>query len=200
MSDEKEVRSKDPRLGPGSLWVSMPIPAIKCLTFAGKKQAQRVLFALVLHNDGTPRYVFPSRQTIEKYSGVGSNALTQAFRDLEEFGFIQIHKKTHGKVQRNEYEILRACWHWDEFNDIASRYKFAKGLCRSCRTHVYGNEWHKEERYRNAAITKVRIHNDCGGEIKELTREQLRKANEWQDEEIIRARMSSNLLGSELIY
>jgi hypothetical protein len=47
---KKYERSNDPRLGPGSLWTAMPIPALKTLTYAGETQARDVLNALVLHS------------------------------------------------------------------------------------------------------------------------------------------------------
>jgi hypothetical protein len=166
-------RSKDPRLGKGSLWAALPIPACRALTYAGQGAARDVLVALVLHsNDRSPR-VFPSRQTIIKYSGVGKNNITKAIKVLEKFGFIITFKIKQGRTYRNEYEILRSAWHWDEFNEVASRYKVPKGLCLGCRQWLYGNEWFVHRSRVGLAEVTVRSHKNCGGRIRDLTKAQM---------------------------
>ena len=111
--------SKDPRLGPGSLWAALPIPACRVLTYAGYQKASLVLYALVLHTSDRSPMVFPSRATIAKYSGVGKNSITGAIKTLEKFEFVKVKKIPKGRTYRNEYEVLRACFHWDEFNPLA---------------------------------------------------------------------------------
>ena len=111
---EEFKRSKDPRLGKGSLWAALPIPACRALTYAGQGAARDVLVALVLHsNDRSPR-VFPSRPTIIKYSGVGKNSITGATKVLVSFGFIKVFKisaetmkliKSFASTQRPTKEI-----------------------------------------------------------------------------------------------
>ena len=104
---EEFKRSKDPRLGKGSLWAALPIPACRALTYAGQGAARDVLVALVLHsNDRSPR-VFPSRPTIIKYSGVGKNSLTNAIKVLEKFGFIEKFKiKLSSTELLQHYQML----------------------------------------------------------------------------------------------
>ena len=170
---EEFKRSKDPRLGKGSLWAALPIPACRALTYAGQGAARDVLVALVLHsNDRSPR-VFPSRPTIIKYSGVGKNSITGATKVLVSFGFIKVFKIKQGRTYRNEYEILRSAWHWDEFNEVASRYKVPKGLCLGCRSWVYGNEWFVHRSRVGLAEVTVRSHTNCGGRIRDLTKAQM---------------------------
>lgn len=166
-------RSKDPRLGKGSLWATMPIPAYRALTYAGQGAARDVLVALIsFSNDRSPR-VFPSRPTIIKYSGVGKNSITSSIKVLEKFGFIQKFKIKQGRTYRNEYEILRSAWHWDEFNEVASRYKVPKGLCLGCRQWVYGNEWFLNKARVGLAEVVVRTHKNCGGRVRDLTKAQM---------------------------
>lgn len=170
---EEFKRSRDPRLGKGSLWASMPIPAYRALTYAGQGAARDVLVALIsFSNDRSPR-VFPSRPTIIKYSGVGKNSITSAIKVLEKFGFIQKFKIKQGRTYRNEYEILRSAWHWDEFNEVASRYKVPKGLCLACRQWLYGNEWFVHRSRVGLAEVTVRSHTNCGGRVRDLTKAQI---------------------------
>jgi hypothetical protein len=164
--------SKDPRLGPGSLYAALPIPACKTLTYAGKGQARAVLLALVMHSDGRNPYVFPSREVLERFSGVGSNYITEAIKTLVRFGFIEVTKVKQGRTYRNQYQILRACFHWSEFNDVANRYKLPRGGCQSCRHLVYGDEWTRSKGIVNGVEVLVRYHRNCGGRIKNLTKAQ----------------------------
>ena len=168
----ENVRSKDPRLGPGSLYAALPIPACRTLTYAGKGQARDVLLALVMHSDGRSPYVFPSREVIERFSGVGSNYITDALKTLVRFGFIKISKTKHGRTTRNHYEILKACYHWSDFNEVANRYKLPRGGCQSCWYLVYGDEWTRGKGIVNGVETSVRYHKNCGGRIKNLTKAQ----------------------------
>lgn len=166
-------RSKDPRLGPGSLWVSDPIPAHRALTNAGQVKASLVLFALMLHSNDRSPIVFPSREVIQKFSGVGKDSITESIKVLQRFGFVKVSKIKTGRTYRNEYEILRACWHWNEFNRYASRYKMPKGHCTRCNSWVYANAWLIEGRGERLASIRIRVHKNCGGRIKDLTKKQM---------------------------
>lgn len=188
---EEKARSKDPRLGPGSLWAALPIPACRALTYAGEVKASQVLFALILHSNDRSPIVFPSRDTIAKYSGVGKNNITAALKTLVRFGFIKQTQTRVGINHRNEYEILRSCWHWDEFNEIASRYKVPKGLCRACRNWVYGDEWYTRRGNDRNAEVQIRIHKNCGGGIKDLSKAQMKEVRRQEDS----AGMPLDLLG-----
>ena len=165
--------SKDPRLGPGSHYVALPLPASKALVWAGEKAAKDVLVALILHADGRSPFVFPSRETIEDFSGRADENLTAAIKTLERFGFIRVTKIKVGRAYRNNYEVLRSCFHWSEFNDVASRYKWPKVGCKKCRQWVFGDEWYKTRGWRNGIETTVRLHNNCDGLIVRLTRKQI---------------------------
>ncbi len=166
-------RSKDPRLGPGSLWAPLPIPACRALTYAGQVKASQLLFAMVLHASGNSPYVFPSRETLIKYSGVGKNSITQSLAVLEQFGFIKIDEVRKGATYRNRYELLRSCWHWDEFNAVASRYKVPKGHCTRCQHWIYANDWYYANQPDGITTIRIRVHYECGGRIKDLTRKQM---------------------------
>ena len=172
MVNEKR-RSEDPRLGPGSLYAKIPIPACRALTNAGRVKASQVLFALSLHSSGEHPNVFPSRATIKKYSGVGKDSISEALKVLVKFGFIKISKVKVGRTYRNEYEILRACFHWDELNEVASRYKVPKGHCSRCNYWVYRDGWSVQNGMDGLATIRVRIHKECGGIVKDLTRKQM---------------------------
>ena len=166
------VPSKDPRLGPGSLWAALPIPACRALTYAGHVKSSQLLFAMMLHSNDRSFAVFPSRETLAKYSGVGKGSITSATQALVDFGFVKVNKIKMGRTFRNEYEILRACWHWDEFNEVASRYKVPKGHCLGCGHWIYANGWHYEQRSDGLAVVRMRIHTGCGGRVKNLTKKQ----------------------------
>ena len=177
-----KITSKDPRLGPGSLWSALPIPACRALTYAGQIKASQVLFALALHSSGVSTVVFPSRATIKKYSGVGKNSISEALQVLKKFGFIKISYVKVGRTHRNEYEILRACFHWDEFNEIASRYKIPKGHCTRCNHWIYRDGWNVQKGKDGIATIQVRIHRNCGGIVQDLNRKQMlniRDQEEW---------------------
>ena len=166
-------RSEDPRLGPGSLYAKIPIPACRALTNAGQVKASQVIFALSLHSSGTNPIVFPKRETIVKYSGVGKDSISEALKVLVKFGFIKISYIKVGRTYRNQYEILRACFHWDELNEVASRYKVPKGHCTRCNHWIYRGGWNVQEGKDGLATVQVRIHKICGGIVKDLTRKQM---------------------------
>jgi len=166
-------RSEDPRLGPGSLYAKIPIPACRALTYAGQVKASKVLFALSLHSSGSNPIVFPSRATIVKYSGVGKDSISEALKVLVKFGFIKISYIKVGRTYRNQYEILRAGFHWDELNEVASRYKVPKGHCTRCNHWIYRGGWSVQEGKDGLATVQVRIHKICGGLVKDLTRKQI---------------------------
>jgi hypothetical protein len=173
--------SKDPRLGPGSLWAAMPIPAAKALANAGEKAAIQVLSALIIHADGRSSFVFPKVNTIEKYVTLKDTSIKKATNTLMKFGFIKVKNIKTGRTFRYQYEILRACYHFDEFNEVASRYKVPKGLCCACRNWVYGNEWYTRRGTDRIADIQIRIHKNCGGQIKDLTKAQLKQIQDWEE-------------------
>ncbi len=166
-------RSEDPRLGPGSLYAKIPIPACRALTYAGQVKASQVLFALSLHSSGSNPMVFPSRHTIVKYSGVGKDSISEALKVLVKFGFIKVSYIKVGRTSRKQYEILRACFHWDELNEVASRYKVPKGHCTRCNHWIYRDGWSVQQGKDGLATIQIRIHKECGGIVKDLTRKQM---------------------------
>jgi hypothetical protein len=173
--------AQDPRLGPGSLYAAVPIPACKALIWAGEKAAKDVLVALVLHADGRSPYVFPSRETIEDFSGRADENLTKAIKVLVRFGFLSVTKIKVGRVYRNNYEVLRSGFHWKEFNEVASRYKWPKGACKVCRQWVFGDEWYKSRGWRNGVEVTLNLHKNCGGRIVKLTREQIKNIRDQEE-------------------
>ena len=175
------IRSEDPRLGPGSLYAKIPIPACRALTYAGQVKASQVLFALSLHSSGANPKVFPNRKTIVKYSGVGKDSISEALKVLVKFGFIKISYVKVGRTHRNEYEILRACFHWDELNEIASRYKVPKGHCTRCNNWIYRDGWIVQRGMDGIANVQIRVHKMCGGIVKDLTRKQILNIREQEE-------------------
>lgn len=182
---EEFMRSKDPRLGPGSLWTALPIPACRVLTYGGHVKASLVLYALVLHSNDRSPTVFPSRETIVKFSGVGKNSITPALKTLEHFGFIKILKIKTGRTFRNEYEILRASWHWDEFNEFASRFKNPKGHCTRCGHWIYEDSWKMRAAYDGLATVQIKVHIGCGGRVKNLTKKQMNIVRSQEESAVI---------------
>jgi len=178
-------RSKDPRLGPGSLWVAMPVPACRALTNAGQVKASLVLFALMIHSSNQNSSVFPSREVIKKFSGVGKDSITQSIKVLEKFGFIKVGKIKNGRTHRNNYEILRACWHWTEFNKYASRYKMPKGHCTKCQNWIYGSAWTYGGRQDRLANVRTRIHINCGGIVQDLTKKQMLMVRKMEESGVV---------------
>ena len=185
------MSAQDPRLGPGALYVALPVPACKALVWAGEKAAKDVLVALVLHADGRSPFDFPSRETIEDFSGRADENLTKARKTLVRFGFVRVTKIKVGRVSRNNYEVLRSCFHWSEFNEVASRYKWPKGGCRKCRQWVFGDEWYKSRGWKNGIETSIKLHKGCDGQIVRLNRAQIQQIREQEET----AEMPFHLLG-----
>jgi len=169
---KKYERSNDPRLGPGSLWTATPIPALKTLTYADEKQARDVLGALILHSGNDTPYVFPSVETIARFSSVGRNNIKKSIDILVNYGFIKVTKIPKGKVCRNQYEILKACFHYSEFNEVAQRFIVPKGVCGACGALTSGHEWIASEGLVNNVPVRIPYHFNCGGRIKKLTKSQ----------------------------
>lgn len=190
---ERLIHSQDPRLGKGSLYAALPIPACKALHNAGQKSALNVLVALVIHSDGRSPTVFPSRKTLESYASRTGTTITEANRVLVKFGFVKITKFVKNGTEHNQYEILRACFHWSEFNKVASRYKFPRAICLGCRTLVYGDEWSKSEGLTNGKVVAVRYHDNCGGRISDLTKKEILELRTFEDS----AEIPLSILGSE---
>ena len=156
-------------------------------------KAALVLYALVLHSNDRGPTVFPSRQTIAKFSGVGKNSITKSLKTLEYFGFVTINRIKTGRTYRNEYEILRPSWHWDEFNENASRFKNPKGHCTKCGHWSYEESWSKQRASDGLATIQIRIHNGCGGRIKDLTKKQMDNVRSQEES----AEIPLNLLGRQ---
>jgi len=172
---KKYERSNDPRLGPGSLWTAMPIPALKTLTYAGETQARDVLSALVLHSGNNTPYVFPSVETIIRFSGVGRNSIKKSVDVLVDYGFIKVKKIPKGKACRHQYQILKACFHYSDFNEVAQRFIVPKGVCGACQALTSGHEWIANEGIINDIRVSIWYHINCGGRIKKLTKEQIKE-------------------------
>jgi hypothetical protein len=104
---------------------------------------------------------------------VGKNSITDALKVLVKFGFIKISYIKVGRTSRKQYEILRSCFHWDELNEVASRYKVPKGHCTRCNHWIYRDGWSVQQGKDGLATIQVRIHKECGGIVKDLTRKQM---------------------------
>jgi hypothetical protein len=172
---KKYERSNDPRLGPGSLWTAMPIPALKTLTYAGETQARDVLNALVLHSGNNTPNVFPTVETIMRFSGVGNNSIKKSIDVLVNYGFIRVKKIPKGKACRHQYEILKACFHYSEFNEVAQRFIVPKGICGACGALTSGHEWIASEGLINNVPVRIPYHFNCGGRITRLTKDQIKE-------------------------
>lgn len=97
----------------GSLWIPLPVKAIKDLANTGNRPASRVLYALCLHLGKDLVAVFPSYKSIAWYACVGENSIRKCLNILEFKGYISIEKKRIGRKFENHYTILRKTWYPD---------------------------------------------------------------------------------------
>lgn len=97
--------------GKGSLYVPLPVKAIKDLANTGQRPASRVLFALCLHLGKDLQPIFPSYKTLSWYSNVGQNSIRKCLNVLLAKGYISIERKRVGRKFENHYRILKKAWH-----------------------------------------------------------------------------------------
>ena len=97
--------------GKGSLYVPLPVKAIKDLANTGQRPASRVLFALCLHLGKDLQPIFPSYKTLSWYSSVGQNSIRRCLNILLARGYISIERKRVGRKFENHYRILKKAWH-----------------------------------------------------------------------------------------
>lgn len=97
----------------GSLWVPLPVKAVKDLANTGHRPAMRVFQALCLHLGENLEAVFPSYKTIAWYACVGQNSIRKQLNILEARGYISIEKRRNGRKFQNHYRILKKAWYPD---------------------------------------------------------------------------------------
>lgn len=141
----------------GGLYSQMPIPAYRALGRAGEHNAQKVLICLVAHLGSNSNRVWPSYSAITELSGIHRSLIRQSLDVLEQFGFIKIFTNTHGKKKQNVYLILDACYHVEQFNSVASKYKVTTYVCKQCAKKLSVGEFKK------GPLGK--IHLGCGGSV-----------------------------------
>lgn len=101
-----EKPSRDDLVPPGGMYVRMPIPAIKSLTYSGKRSAGRVLYALCMHLGKDNKIVFPGYPTIALFASISENNIRQALNVLISEGYISVEKRRMGRKSQNYYTIL----------------------------------------------------------------------------------------------
>lgn len=94
----------------GSLWIPLPVKAIKHLANTGFRPASRVLYAICLHLGKDLVAVFPSYETISWYACVGENSIRQSLNKLVKEGYISIEKVRKGRKFENHYTVLQKAW------------------------------------------------------------------------------------------
>jgi hypothetical protein len=105
----------------GGLYSPWPIPAAQVLMQNKEWAALRVLTCLItyLGYGKSSSLVWPRIETICNQTGLGKKSVQAGIKALITFGFIVKHKKPARRFQRNEYEILDACYNFDKMNEYA---------------------------------------------------------------------------------
>jgi len=105
-----ETPTKDDLVPPGGMYVRLPFPAVKSLSYGGNRGAGRVLTALCLHLGKGNKVVFPGYKTIAFFAYISENKIKSALNLLIARGYISVEKKRIGKKFQNYYEILPKCF------------------------------------------------------------------------------------------
>lgn len=105
----------------GGLYSPWPIPAAQVLMQNKEWAALRVLTCLItyLGYGKSSSLVWPRIETICNQTGLGKKSVQAGIKALLAFGFILKHKRPARRFQRNEYEILDACYDFDKMNEYA---------------------------------------------------------------------------------
>jgi hypothetical protein len=102
------------------LWARLPIPAIQVLTKAKNYAAKDVLLCLVSHMGKGNRAVWPSYDTIQRETGRGRKTISQALKDLAEYGFVRTFTwQVNQTKKRNKYYIQDSCYAQSKMNELA---------------------------------------------------------------------------------
>jgi Helix-turn-helix domain len=124
-------------IGNGGLWAAFPIPAYQILVTAEKHAAKDVLLCLVSHLGKGKKVSWPSYTTICKEAKKGRETVSQALKDLHEYGFVNTFTWHEGKKKkRNRYYIQEACYHHSLMNDLALTHLPILRSCPYCRKRL----------------------------------------------------------------
>lgn len=117
----------------GGLYSPWPIPAAQVLMQNKEWAALRVLTCLItyLGYGKSSSLVWPRIETICNQTGLGKKSVQAGIKALITFGFILKHKKPARRFQRNEYEILSACYDFDKMNEYAKSKITAKARVKN---------------------------------------------------------------------
>ncbi len=112
----------------GGLYSPWPIPAAQVLMQNKEWAALRVLTCLItyLGYGKSSSLVWPRIETICSQTGLGKKSVQAGIKALITFGFILRHKRPARRFQRNEYEILDACYDFEKMNEYAKSKSSAK--------------------------------------------------------------------------
>ena len=105
----------------GGLWSHWPIPAAQVLMHNQEWAALRVLACVVTHlgYGKSADRAWPSLKTISKETGMGKASIQTGIKTLILCGFIVKHKVRKGRYLSNEYQILAACYKYQDMNEHA---------------------------------------------------------------------------------
>ena len=141
----------------GELYSALPIPAYKLLARTGEHIAKDILVCLISFMGKGNRCVFPSYDTITKYSGRGRESVASGIRTLEEYGFIKKYTYRVGKQKKNKYYIQDSCYTETKMNKLALSHAEGVGRCGRCNAVV---------NYGNVGVGAVAHHHyGCGGKV-----------------------------------
>jgi len=125
------------KIGNGGLWAAFPIPAYQILVTAEKHAAKDVLLCLISHLGKGNKSSYPSYTTICKEAKKGRETVSQALKDLNDYGFVKTFTWNEGrKKKRNKYYIQQSCYHHSLMNDLALTHLPILRSCPYCRKRL----------------------------------------------------------------
>jgi predicted transcriptional regulator len=158
------------------LWSRLPIPAFQILAKAKNHAAKDVLLCLVSHMGKGTNAVWPSYDTIQAETGRGRGTVSQALKDLAEYGFVRTFTwQVSQTKKRNKYYIQPACYSQSRMNEVARKDLAIVKRCRWCAKGLVPGDFLKSHNGSH--------HWGCHGAI---SNDQIGKMLKWQARAILR--------------
>jgi Helix-turn-helix domain len=120
-------------IGHGGLYSAFPIPAYQVLVKAKLHGAKDVLLCLVSHLGEGTNASWPSYTTITREAQKGRATVSQALKDLDDYGFVKTFRiQVSQKKRRNKYFIQAACYNHSLMNSKALSHLPVLTSCLYC--------------------------------------------------------------------
>lgn len=126
----------------GGHWSKWPIPAARVLMHNKEWEALRVLSCLITHlgfGKSADR-AWPTIKTMVSETGMGKANIQVGIKTLILYGFIVKHKVRQGRYLRNEYQVLTACYKFQDMNEYAQLHAPSRSVKVSPNTRVNNHE------------------------------------------------------------